>query len=318
MKDSVIRSRRVETWSAWYERLLLRPIWVPFFCGLFVIILVWWSRDNPLAAGLGVVLVGALLLWISFKRGCDHLFFGALGWLGLGLVSVILLGKAAFYIQDEPREMKGEIIGFLDREAREQVVIGQTDCHRSIVVDCHRGTRLLLKTKKGINCRIGDTVVFTSNLIEPDKSRNPGGFAVDRWLAGEKIFLQTERMLSEDVTVFTNQSRLNIKRQLRSLRLLLSKQLIHWLGPDDGGLLSGMLLGVKDVIAEADAELFKQSGIAHLLVVSGGHTHIAVDVFLLICALVGGRRTVKLIGKGIVLCCFGFLTGWGVGATRAC
>ncbi|HHX36689.1 MAG TPA: DUF4131 domain-containing protein, partial [Clostridiaceae bacterium] len=319
MQDKLIRSARAESWREWLDRRLLRPMWLPLGGGLLAVSVAWYCHSAAVAAWPWICCAGAIGLVIAVQKHCDHLFFFTLSWLCIGIISSVTLNRVQPLLSQQATAVSGEVINFLDRTQYGAVTNRKENksTYRSIVVKSTGGVRILLRLKEGIPCEIGDIINWESPLLKPEGARNPGGFSANRWLAGKRIFVQTDLLQPEQITVQPVKYSFNGRRVVRFVRFTLSNRFITWLGPQNGGLLAGMLLGERDAILKDDNELFKTSGIAHLLVVSGGHTHIVMDMVLFIFVAIQGKRRSKWILKLFVLAAFGMLTGWGTAATRA-
>ena len=83
------------------------------------------------------------------------------------------------------------------------------------------------------------------------------------------------------------------------------------------GLAGGLLMGLRGMITEETAQVFRNSGTSHLLALSGLHTATAAAVMMLLSSLIFGRRPVSsiLAVTGIVL--FVLLSGTRPSTVRA-
>lgn len=89
------------------------------------------------------------------------------------------------------------------------------------------------------------------------------------------------------------------------------------LSPPAARFLSAFLLGRRDLLERSRVESFRQTGIAHLLAISGLHVgFVALSVSPLL-GLVGGRRRLRICGWVLFLVPFALLTGGAAPVWRA-
>ncbi|HHU07307.1 MAG TPA: DUF4131 domain-containing protein [Clostridiaceae bacterium] len=163
--------------------------------------------------------------------------------------------------------------------------------------------------------KAGNVIESTTRLKIPPAQRNPGGFDRRAQLKSQGIFLE----------VFLGQ-KLQIKEQKPSL-------LSHWrnltadlqgsaceffqrtLDSDTAGLATAICLGRTGGITPRENYVFKESGLIHLVSVSGAHLGF----------LLAPLRQVKAINKKAkdylsltMLFSFGIISGWRTGVSRAC
>ncbi len=89
------------------------------------------------------------------------------------------------------------------------------------------------------------------------------------------------------------------------------------MGKEDSSIYKAMLLGDTSFMEKDTLDLYRSSGIAHLLAVSGQHLSlIGGGMYLLLRKTVGGFRASGIIGCGFVIS-YGIFTGSSGSAIRA-
>ena len=299
-----------------------------------------WDRASVAALGLGAVLL-AVLVW----RWRQH--SGAL------VVLVVALAAAGFALthtraaarlsQALPAALEGQdlLVTGVISELPQASLLGTRfvfDVERAL----HEGTpvvvpgRLSLGWYRGaeadaliaappVELRAGQRWQLTLRLRQPHGSLNPHGFDLELWLfeqgirAGGSVRATagtTNRLLAEAVGH-------PVQRARQRLRDAIDLQVAD---PRAAGVLAALALGDQAAIERADWDLFRTTGVAHLMSISGLH----VTMFAWLAGgLVGAlwRRSPRLLRAwpapraaawaGLALAtAYALLAGWGVPAQR--
>lgn len=191
---------------------------------------------------------------------------------------------------------------------------------RLAIVRCDDGERIQLRLHRSILLESGDRVWFKGKLLPTEEARDPGGFSERRWLAAKAVFLKTEKLGPGSVVRLgqEGQGLYGLAVQAgASLKRWSCASFLSWLGPEAGGLASGMILGADELISDDLKDDFKKVGLAHLLAVSGSNTGMMTGFMVALLTALGPRHRWRQVGKLAVLGLFGFVTGWDVSVTRA-
>lgn len=144
-------------------------------------------------------------------------------------------------------------------------------------------------------------------------ARNPGEFDAARyyWTQGVTFCLKNARLLS------ASKSHTPFRAALFWVRQYAGALLANYLPEREAGVLSAMLLGDKTSLDDGLRSLYGQSGIAHILAISG--LHISLLGALLYRAL---KRIGMPLRFSMALCCaflasYGMMTGMGTSTLRA-
>lgn len=170
----------------------------------------------------------------------------------------------------------------------------------------------------------GSMIEFKARLMPPPGPSLPGSydFARTAWFGGIGA---TGRMLGPVRILSHPQDRQDF---WNSTRNALSKQIQTAMGTETGPVGSALLVGTRGSIEEADAEALRNSGMAHLLSVSGLHvTAVVGGTFVLVAGLLALwpwlalRLSVPLASAAcaaVIAVLYTLLTGAEVPTVRAC
>ena len=228
------------------------------------------------------------------------------------LFSLWILPKDVWYeIPDIPSGEKlcitGEVIKREQKEDKSVYYLKncQSDSSDSIF-------SVLAYTPKGDSYPIGCELSLYGTIYQLEKAGNPGQFdAVDYYQSQGILYtFQTE-------TVLKVSGGGGWREQLTLLREFLGKQILMTFDERDGGILKAILLGDKSSLREEDELLYQKNGISHVLAISG--LHISMIGVSLYKALRKCRLTFIEAGipSGLLLLCYGIMTGFGISTIRA-
>ncbi|NLM52648.1 MAG: DNA internalization-related competence protein ComEC/Rec2, partial [Firmicutes bacterium] len=146
----------------------------------------------------------------------------------------------------------------------------------------------IYKPPAGFNPVYGLPLQLQGTVNKPMGQRNPGGFDYAQYLAARHVGgIMT--VSPREVTVMTGQKGNVLVAFLARLRRRATTVFARHLPAAEAGLLAGMVLGQRDLVAAETIAAYRQLGLAHLLAVSGLHVgYVAAFVFYLT-ALFSGR-----------------------------
>lgn len=162
--------------------------------------------------------------------------------------------------------------------------------------------------------REGRDVVVRGKLSEMEEARNPGQFDSRSHYRSQGISYLAKGKECLDVSGGTDY----LRCALRRLRQYFSDNLFQTAGEKTGGMLCAMVLGEK---WEADGELvslYTESGMGHLLAISGLHISLAgMGVYRLLRKKLKCSYALAACGCAAMSFCYYLLTGEGTSAGRA-
>lgn len=161
--------------------------------------------------------------------------------------------------------------------------------------------------------KIGNEIQVKGELEFFDVPTNPGMFDQKFYYAKQGIH---GCIWAEEIKK-TSSKTLPLQEMLSQLKFHWKEQLIQVMGEKKGGILSAVLLGDKSELEPDLQELYRLSGIGHILAISGLHmSFLGVGLYGLL-----RRRGISFLTAGSIgilfLCLYTMMIGWGVSSMRA-
>ena len=141
-------------------------------------------------------------------------------------------------------------------------------------VELPRKIRLNVRTKLKGDPRPGDRVITDAVLLPPPTPVKPGGFDFARWLYFNQI----------GATGYTLKSMVKLKTGheeswLEDLRYRITERIVTALPGREGAVAAALITGERGKIPEEVNEIMRDSGLAHLLAISGLHLSLVAAFF---------------------------------------
>lgn len=285
---------------------------------------------GALCAGMVIGLVFHISLWIVSVSLAGAVFLFVLAavlrlpglWVGAGALAAVATGmlRSEIVIQQEASEtlatyigQKAEVAGRVveDPDRRE------TSLHVTIQVETVRGVptsgKLLALIPRNAKVLYNDTVVVEGQLVAPKTFQTDAGHTFDYpgYLRAQGISTQIQRatLTSAHAGGWT------VLGPLYALKHAFEHSLERLYPEPDGSLEEGILLGEKHGIPQSLTTTFIQSGLVHMVVLSGYNIAIVSEgVFRALSFL---PQTWGLGVGGGVMILFSLMTGAGAATIRA-
>ena len=144
---------------------------------------------------------------------------------------------------------------------------------------------------------IGNRIRIVGNILKPRNERNPGEYDYEKYLNGKGIVAIANIYKTEDVKFISKEVSL-YKNTFHQIRKSLDKQITSLHNNTTAGLLRGLLLADRGSIDYVIKNEFVNSGVVHVLSVSGLHVGYIVLIFLVVFNRfnIFTRYTLTLIG----------------------
>ena len=292
----------------------------------------------PPAVSAGLALAGALLLWTG-RRHAPVLAAGA-----LLLAFALTATRAAGRLDDAlPAALEGQdlvVTGVVAEMPR--IGLQGTRFVFEVEAATHQGRpvalpeRLALGWYRGFDgeallsgpgpeLRAGQRWRFTVRLRQPHGTQNPHGFDLELWLFERQLRASgsVRSVPGARADLLDERAGHAIERLRQHVRDAI---LLRVHDPAAAGVLAALAVGDQAAIDRAEWDLFRTTGVAHLMSISGLH----VTMFAwLAAALVGvlWRRSPRLVlavptplaarwGGVLLATLYALLAGWGVPAQR--
>ncbi len=180
----------------------------------------------------------------------------------------------------------------------------------------YKGTILLLNLNKDVRLKYGEEILFWGEYKAPEIQRNYKGFSYQEYLKSIDIYGTLKASYVEKIgekrisciTKLSNYLRNEIKARIKD----------NIQNEDKSNLLLGVLLGYDDELPGEIREDFSNSGLSHILAVSGMHvSYVVMGITFLLSKFRCSKKSSNFITI-ILLIFFIFLTGETPSVKRAC
>ncbi|MBX2989959.1 MAG: DNA internalization-related competence protein ComEC/Rec2 [Bacteroidetes bacterium] len=170
--------------------------------------------------------------------------------------------------------------------------------------------------------RYGATMELKGQLARPSPQRNPGEFDARKYYDAQGIAFVMRVRGYENVAILDSSSTRNVFEWLmqhavipvRHYMILLFDNIV---GGEEAELLKGIFVGDRSGISYSTRNAFANSGISHLLAVSGAHVVIVWGVVTMVLTLVRLPRQMVIVGALIAVAFYMLLTGSNPPIVRA-
>ena len=144
---------------------------------------------------------------------------------------------------------------------------------------------------------IGNSIQIVGNIIKPRNERNPDEFDYEKYLNGKGIVAIANIYKTDDVKFISKEISV-YKNTIHQIRKRLDEQIISLHNKTTASLLRGLLLADQGSIDYVIKNEFINSGVVHVLSVSGLHVGYIVLIFLVVFNRfnIFTRYTLTLIG----------------------
>lgn len=161
--------------------------------------------------------------------------------------------------------------------------------------------------------QVGSIVCVEGDADGFSKARNPGEFdyACYYWAQGVTCRLRNAVLIS------VSRSRTPLRAALMRARAYASDVFLRYLEIREAGVMSAMLTGDKTGLSDEVRSLYAQSGIAHILAISGLHISLIGAMLERLLGRVGAPRAAVMAVCCVFLSCYAVMTGLSASAVRA-
>lgn len=308
---------------------MARPLVMITVCYVLGIVLGRYYFSIPLFAVVILAALGWMLAFRFLKRGKDSfsiipvlLIFLVIGALACSLAYDSVRGNIRDFrgehgslvgkVAEEPLWKDGDVVFILEPESLQI----RDDVHQVI-----GNVRVTVSLEPGeedpLFLGYGEQVAVRGDLYEPRERRNPGGFDYRSFLEYRGVAATfyasasgvSSLGVSEEVSFFQGTA-LSIKNRL-------SDALRAFLPQREGNLLVGMLFGERRALDPAVEQFVRQSGVSHLLAVSGLHVGLIAALFWGLWKRIGVSGLPAFLLTVLFLFSYTYLTGMNPATLRA-
>lgn len=159
----------------------------------------------------------------------------------------------------------------------------------------------------------GELVEIRGTMVPLEPPKNEGEFDFPLYY---KTLGINGSMYGEDYKIIGGEAE-PFKKLLQDIRNSISERLDEISEGTDSGIYKALLTGNKSFMAKDIRDLYQDSGIAHILAVSGLHLSIIGSGFYGFLRRMGSTKCTAGIGGGLLILSFGIFTGCSGSAMRA-
>jgi competence protein ComEC len=251
-------------------------LWVPvlFGAGIGIYYLLPNEPDIQITAGLcGLLVLSAAIFW---NKGALRLIFIAILLVTLGILRAEINTRtaAAPVLQEEVffRPIEGNIDDIQIREKGEKLIL----CNVKIegLEESKTPKRIsvsLRNVEKGLN--VGDKIQINATLFPPPTPVMPRAYDFARMFYYDQ--LGAVGYSPRQPVVLEKAKENDFEQWLNDKRLTLTQRIITPMSPENGWIASAMMVGEMSGIAKDTADALRESGIYHVLSISGLHMSLA-------------------------------------------
>ena len=256
--------RRDSVKRLWHGQARRFALWVPVLIGLGI----WLRFDGGILAGLalGVVLASCA----SFAMARAYVFWAAIAVVaGIAAAEMRLTHVVAPVLEQSRR---GDVAG---RVIVVDAALSGTPRVTLDLVSMDGITHLPVKVRvslrrKGTIPRIGDRVRLPAVLAAPRGPAEPGGFDFSRKAYFDRLGAVGYAVGAVEVTPVETRS-LPLRLRIDRLRGQIATSLRERIGGTEGAVAAALVVGDRSGIPAETRDALRDSGLAHLLAISGLH-----------------------------------------------
>jgi competence protein ComEC len=263
-------------------------LWLVVAFGVGVGIFFAWPTDPPM--WLGPSVSGIPVLGVILRRRFDGATLWLLGlvMIGLGLtaaqVRVSAVVAPVLVREIGPIDVTGRVYDVAREPGRVRVILERVRFEAEAGTRKPVRIRLSVPGKHGAP-RVGDTITVRAVLRPPERPVLPGAFEYQRFLFFDQIgglgyTVSPWRLAGgrDDDAVVSR-----VRTSLENLRRSIADRILAVVPGDAGAVAVALVTGEQSLITEDTQEVYRVSGLAHLLSISGLHmTLLAGAVFFIV------------------------------------
>ncbi len=214
-------------------------------------------------------------------------------------------GQQAGDVTSVPTGSRGDV---LTAKAREE-----TELQQVIHLRQPGGTRLMCYPEAETAVKIGQRVRIRGTVSYFKRARNPGAFDAREYY---HIYGYSYRLYRAEV-IAASASYSHYREGLHRIRRILATSLERNLAPQEAAILKTMILGDKSTLNPETKKLYQDSGIIHILAISGLHISILGMGLYRILRRLYLKPLYAAPMVTAVLISYGVMTGMGASCVRA-
>lgn len=273
----VVAAQQVRAWSAAESGRL--ALWAPVAIGAGAGFYFGLKSEPPLWLGV-LLLLSAAGAWAGAPQKMRTWAAAGL-FMGLGFLAADLraAGVAAPMLAREltPREVTGRLVSVEESAKTRRLIIEVASIAR---FDEALPERVRLSWRgKGFEVLPGETISLIAGLSPPPPPTTPGGFDFARQLYFQRIGA-VGYAVTAPVKLETGADNLRTRAAtlVERARLALARRILDKAPGEGGAIVAAVVTGKREAVSERSEAALRDSGLAHLLAISGLHMGLATGL----------------------------------------
>ncbi len=218
---------------------------------------------------------------------------------------------------DSHTKLEGSVTGTADyyetKEKTYAIYLKNATAHLKNISEQYQFNHLIVYYEKKPDFQSGNQIVVTGSLYSFEAPSNPGQFNQKAYYKENNIYY---KMLAKDIKITDNHYNV-FCTALDSIRQKLLTVYKYTLPEKESGIVSAMILGEKSLLDMDIRRLYRESGISHLLAISGLHISIMGMGLYKLLQLMGASKKAAILPVTIFLVCYGQMTHFSISTSRA-
>ncbi|MBN8827211.1 MAG: ComEC/Rec2 family competence protein [Sphingobacteriia bacterium] len=291
MKNLKVTSISNRLISLFYEEQTQWILWIPVLFGSGILYYFSLNYEPSIFTLIAICIVNLLALYFLYKNFFLRIIFITLFIISFGTVfTSIKANLISTYII--PHNFSNvSIVGQVNEITN--LTIGARLTIKPLTIDKISNHRKLKNIKVSFrtkidNTKVGDIIKFKANLSPPSSNTVPGGYNLRRVSYFQQI--SAIGYAISDVTII-KQKKINwFNQKIEHLRQAIANRIYDQMGKTYGPVFAALIIGETSTIPVTIFDNMRNSGLSHILAVSGMHLSLVVAICFLLF-----RNTLALI-----------------------
>ncbi|MGE0408756.1 MAG: ComEC/Rec2 family competence protein [Amphiplicatus sp.] len=211
----------------------------------------------------------------------ENPFLGACFLIALGFVAAALrtasVDAPALAREMRPTTIVGRLVS-VEEEARSRRFVVEIDSIAGLDGAATPKRARITWRGKGFDARPGDIISFRAGLSPPPPPAAPGSFDFARQLYFQRIGAVGYAVTAPAVVEASRDFPARLAAAIEAARLSLARRILDKAPGEGGAIVAAVVTGKRGAISEASKAALRDSGLAHLLAISGLHMGLATGL----------------------------------------
>ncbi len=243
-------------------------------------------------------------------------------WICVLTIFISILRFNLCITEPPPNLQRTEPIALQGRVASYEIRNGQTILYLSDVLFYGESAKEIANNNSigvccyldnATDCKLGQTVAVQGFLTLPESARNPGGFDAVMYYGGKGY----DYLLYEGKMIACGRTYDFVLEWLNAVSQYGKRQLDTYLQENDAGMMKAMMLGDKSGIDNSSKALYQESGIYHILAISGLHISLLGGCLYKLLRVLRIKAWPAAVISFMVIILYGIMIGMSPSAFRA-